>query len=305
MGLDFSKMNNKEKLAVVLTKAPHLHPIVQAVMDWREKNPQVELAVVTTYFDRSGSTEDTTVGARMGGNRLYSDGTMSEVSDYGLAAAIAGFDNDGEVPIWFFHNDVADFPEGDQLVSIDNCVGLMERAANEPFGGTYFIPVLRHIVKQTLFTEAILRGDEARALDIRDNWTSRQVDELIKPETRWGKDQLKPLLTLPMPFYARVVTDGEPLDSTADIERYLRWMSQLGIFVGFEGVGNHKFVFLKKLNELTGRYIDNAGFFDWKDPRKIQRDPNGRPIPASVVAVQLNEFGTQFVPTARAKQLIV
>lgn len=305
--VDFTKMNRDQKLSLVKDKAPHLEPIVEAMLDWRERNPQIDTAVVTTYFDRSGSTEDTTVGGRLGGQRLYSTGIMSEVSDYGLAAAVAGFDSDGEVPVWFFHNTVADFKPGDQLVSLDNCIGLMDRNSDLPFGGTYYIPVLRHIVKQTLITDALLQGDGDRANTIN-GWTDQQVDAFIKPETEtsWGKtkDILRPLLKLPVAFYARVITDGEPLESHGDIERYLCWMSQLGIFVGFEGVGNHKFVFLKKLNDLKGRFIDNVGFFDWKDTRKIKRDANGKPIPATVVATQLDEFGSKFVPNARNQQLI-
>jgi len=56
-------------------------------------------------------------------------------------------------------------------------------------------------------------------------------------------------------------TDGAP-DSRAEAEQIVRDSSGLPIFWQFVGFGRDEFAFLKKLDELSGRRVDNAGFFE-------------------------------------------
>ncbi|QMU77868.1 VWA domain-containing protein [Streptacidiphilus sp. PB12-B1b] len=61
------------------------------------------------------------------------------------------------------------------------------------------------------------------------------------------------------PAFVVFQTDGEP-DSRPAAERAIRSAAKLPIFWQFVGFGNH-FEFLKQLDTMEGRAVDNAGFF--------------------------------------------
>ena len=61
------------------------------------------------------------------------------------------------------------------------------------------------------------------------------------------------------PAFVVFQTDGEP-NSRAAAEREIRQAAKLPIFWQFVGFGQH-FEFLRELDTLTGRQVDNAGFF--------------------------------------------
>ena len=56
-------------------------------------------------------------------------------------------------------------------------------------------------------------------------------------------------------------SDGAP-NSRAEAEQIVRDSAHLPIFWQFVGFGRDEFEFLKKLDELRGRKVDNAGFFE-------------------------------------------
>ncbi|MEU1071848.1 MULTISPECIES: VWA domain-containing protein [unclassified Streptomyces] len=62
-------------------------------------------------------------------------------------------------------------------------------------------------------------------------------------------------------------TDGSPDDKRA-AEQMLREASSLPIFWAFVGFGD-SISFLERLDDLTGRAVDNAGFFHARDPRSV------------------------------------
>lgn len=64
-------------------------------------------------------------------------------------------------------------------------------------------------------------------------------------------------------------TDGAP-DSQAEAEKIIRGAAGLPIFWQFIGFGRDQFVFLKNLDEMSGRVVDNAGFFEaGADPKQL------------------------------------
>ena len=63
-----------------------------------------------------------------------------------------------------------------------------------------------------------------------------------------------------IPIYVMFLTDGQPSDKT-QATRALKNASFEPIFWQFMGVGNADFSYLEKLDDLAGRYIDNADFF--------------------------------------------
>jgi stress response protein SCP2 len=76
-----------------------------------------------------------------------------------------------------------------------------------------------------------------------------------------------------LPVYVMFVTDGGT-DDKPKTERELRAASAEPIFWQFMAIGSRgvfaqaRFDFLEKLDELTGRVVDNANFFQLEDPAK-------------------------------------
>ena len=68
----------------------------------------------------------------------------------------------------------------------------------------------------------------------------------------------------PAPVFVIFLTDGGNADKPASAE-VLRELSSQPVFVQFVGIGKEDFPFLRKLDELPGRLIDNAGFMPVND----------------------------------------
>ena len=70
----------------------------------------------------------------------------------------------------------------------------------------------------------------------------------------------------PMPIadYVIFITDGENSDKTNAKATIIK-TSEYPIFWQFVGIGRESFSFLRSLDEMTGRYFDNANFFTIND----------------------------------------
>ncbi|MFZ1827404.1 MAG: VWA domain-containing protein [Candidatus Competibacteraceae bacterium] len=68
----------------------------------------------------------------------------------------------------------------------------------------------------------------------------------------------------PAPVFVIFLTDGGNADRPASAEA-IRELSRQPVFVQFVGIGKEDFPFLRKLDELPGRLIDNAGFMHVND----------------------------------------
>lgn len=77
--------------------------------------------------------------------------------------------------------------------------------------------------------------------------------------TNYKYERSEPLQT-DIPVYVMFLTDGQPSDKSAST-RALKNSSFEPIFWQFMGVGSANFSYLEKLDDLSGRYIDNADFF--------------------------------------------
>ena len=75
----------------------------------------------------------------------------------------------------------------------------------------------------------------------------------------------------PIVNYVIFITDGDNSDKseTTDI---LTKMAKHPIFFQFIGIGNEDFPYLKKLDDLSGRYVDNADFFKVEDINTMSDD---------------------------------
>lgn len=73
------------------------------------------------------------------------------------------------------------------------------------------------------------------------------------------------------PVYVIFITDGEN-DDRSKTEKIIKEMSKYGFFIQFVGIGDESFSFLRKLDDLKDRKIDNANFFQIKDLSKTSDD---------------------------------
>ncbi|PLS19571.1 stress protein [Bacillus sp. M6-12] len=74
-----------------------------------------------------------------------------------------------------------------------------------------------------------------------------------------------------IPTFVLFITDGENFDRN-EAERAIREASRYNIFFQFIGLGNEDFRFLKELDEMEGRFIDNANFFEIRSINRISDD---------------------------------
>lgn len=68
----------------------------------------------------------------------------------------------------------------------------------------------------------------------------------------------------PLPDYILFITDGGNADKSAATKTITK-ASRFPIFWQFVGIGKSTFEFLEKLDDLEGRYVDNANFFAIND----------------------------------------
>ena len=74
-----------------------------------------------------------------------------------------------------------------------------------------------------------------------------------------------------LPDLILFITDGANADKT-DAKKALVKASHCPIFWQFIGIGKNEFPFLEKLDEMDGRYVDNANFFAVNDIAEMSDD---------------------------------
>lgn len=88
---------------------------------------------------------------------------------------------------------------------------------------------------------------------------STAIEMVRKHYTPYKYERSEPLQS-EVPVYVMFLTDGQPSDK-APSTRALKNASFEPIFWQFMGVGSADFSYLERLDDLTGRYLDNADFF--------------------------------------------
>lgn len=71
-----------------------------------------------------------------------------------------------------------------------------------------------------------------------------------------------------LPTYVIYITDGDNSDKTVTTN-FMKDISKEPIFWQFVGLGNDSFDFLEKLDDMSGRYVDNADFFKIRNINKV------------------------------------
>jgi len=81
-------------------------------------------------------------------------------------------------------------------------------------------------------------------------------------------DTFAPAVDMKTPVLVLFISDGG-VSHNDEIELLIRWSSTLPIFWQFIGIGGSSYGALERLDELSGRHIDNANFFALNDLRQI------------------------------------
>ena len=111
-----------------------------------------------------------------------------------------------------------------------------------------------------------------------DTFIEKEVLEK-KPSCSWGGTEYNPVMRdvieyykdSKLPAFVIFITDGSNSDKTLT-KNTLREASFYPIFWQYIGIGKEKFDFLERLDELNGRFIDNANFFKLNDLQEITDD---------------------------------
>ena len=74
-----------------------------------------------------------------------------------------------------------------------------------------------------------------------------------------------------VPAYVLFITDGG-VNQKREIQNIITEASHLPIFWQFVGVGGKNYGILEKLDTMSGRYVDNAGFFALDDFKKVSNE---------------------------------
>ena len=192
---------------------------------------------------------------------LFKRGAVQKLVERVLALGLR-FDDDGEVDVFLFGRDayVA------EVVTLDNSATYVDEllARHRLEGATYYGKAVR-LVREHYYGSSAPRSSPRR-------------------------DRL--------PVYVMFLTDGEPTDRR-DAEEQVRSAAYEPIFWQFMGIGR-SFPFLEKLDDLRGRYIDNADFFSVTDDELLGR----RPIEDDRLFDRLMQEYPGWLPQARRSGLL-
>lgn len=191
---------------------------------------------------------------------LYISGMLRELVDHLFTLSLC-FDDDGVVPAWAFAH------EAEALTPLTRAEleGWMDREITSHPGrfraDCSYAPVL----------EAICRRYFPR------EWALPQVERKIGGALKRTVREYPSLIDQrPFPIFVIVVTGGDCDDPTETL-RVIQRASHLPIFFQFAGISlpgiaAPEFTFLRRLDRLPDRHVDNCGFFeprDFREPRDL------------------------------------
>ncbi|GAB2485963.1 vWA domain-containing protein [Jatrophihabitans fulvus] len=230
-------------------------------IDLGELVAQVEIAI-----DYSGSM----MGRYRGRNG--EPGEVQTVVERALALSLSGLDDDGVVPVHFFHHQA--FPP--EAVDRSNYQGFVDQwMSGNRMGGTAYGPTIRNIL-----------GSPPKAQRRKKLFGRGQADVPAPagPDpTRLEAEKDEP------PKFVIFVTDGAPADQ-AETVRLLVEAAARPIFWQFIGLG-YSPRFLEQLDTMGGRVVDNVGLTEFKDTLEMTDQQFFDAI--------ISEFFTSWLPEAR------
>lgn len=186
---------------------------------------------------------------------LFENGTVQKVVDRLLAIGM-NIDVNKSIEVFAFNNQGRSIG----VATEDNHNGFVEdRIADRVQGGTSYAPVMNLITKEAGYGKVEAPPEEK--LSFFQRLRGKKQPEHPNVSTVAQKPAQHPTLV----FF---LTDGENDDHNA-ARRMIQGTSKYPIFWQFVGIGDEEFEFLQELDEMEGRFIDNANFFQVNDIAKI------------------------------------
>ena len=216
----------------------HVVSLSKCVVDLSKK-AEVDLgatkARVVLVLDYSGSM-----------SRLYKDGTVQETINRLVPLGLT-FDDNGSIDMFLFQTDFRKM-EDITLDNYENYIHDVVDKSGYSMGGTRYAPVL----------EAILGNKEAK---------KGLFGKLL------NKNNNNTLDTTNDPTFVLFITDGDSSD-TSNTDKVIRESSkkEYKTFIQFIGIGSAGFKYLRDLDDLSGREVDNTGFSKMKDLENVSDD---------------------------------
>ncbi len=201
-----------------------------------EKNKLVGVqAEIVLAIDKSGSMQS-----------LYANGTVQELVERLLGIGM-NMDANKEIDVFQFNTSSTYIGSATEA----NHTSFVKDKKMGVSGGTNYAPVMEAIIAKYGTAPAkkgLLGGLFGKK--------AAEVNTGTKPAN---------------PTFVFFITDGDNFDR-AVTERVVRESANQPIFWQFVGIGRENFNFLQKLDDLSGRYVDNADFFKVTDIKKISDD---------------------------------
>ncbi len=208
----------------------HVVSLSKCVVDLSKKSG-VDLgstrAKVVVVLDYSGSMSS-----------LYSNGTIQRTIDKLVPLGLT-FDDNGSIDVYLFQNTYRKMDDLN-LTNYERYIKTVVETSGYTMGGTAYAPVLKAIIQGGTHQEGGFLGFGAKTV----------VDSAIVDNGD--------------PTFILFITDGENADRNAT-DDIIRKSSEMNVFIQFIGIGNERFTYLMKLDDMPGRKRDNTGFSKMKD----------------------------------------
>lgn len=170
---------------------------------------------------------------------LYKNGVVQRATERLLALA-SKFDDDGCIEVFIFHDEAFEIGS----LCENNFYEFVDREIYQKykFGQTKYAGAMKKVAIK--YFPGLSNNEEF------------SVPESVK---------------IKEPIFVIFITDGNNSDRR-ESTKVIKEISKLGIFWQFIGIGDEKFDFLQRLDELSGRLLDNANFFQLNDLEKISEE---------------------------------
>ena len=164
---------------------------------------------------------------------LYNNGTVQDTINRLVPLGLT-FDDNGSIDVFLFQSDYRRMDELN-LSNYENYISDVVKRSGYIMGGTNYAPVLKAIIEGEVRTVGGFFGFGGK------------------------KETVPAIVDDGDPTFILFITDGVNADrnNTDDI---IRKSSGMNVFIQFIGIGNERFDYLMKLDEMTGRKRDNTGF---------------------------------------------
>lgn len=153
------------------------------------------------------------------------------------------FDNDQEMEVYPFHDGVN---KCENNCTVNNVSGYIKEEILKrfQFGGTNYAPAINKVMKDFFLDTANVTTTKTSSGGIFGLFKKAEVVTSVAK----------------IPTLILFITDGNCFDESAAEEAIIE-AAKHGVFFQFIGLGPDSFSFLRKLDNMKGRFLDNANFF--------------------------------------------